>query len=328
MDQESYLASFKYEGDLVTGGVLDALSASKALSGIDSSIKFFVHQEMPELKEVDFPIPVKVQEGSWEALIPTDPVGWMKAIGSVGGIALSTYFVTAAKKMAEHDFKDKGLREVMKGAIACLQWLIRLGKHLGHLALNTVSEIDWSKAEENLIGVRNQAKQVLYLPTELFRRLAQCPKSILSGLASVIEVERTLVISLFVNKETVSVEIDIQHRSIFFHEQDDEEVLFPELTHQKLVELDGLVTRANVRTNSLGFLYQDHILSCYPASGNIVRFKEQMFLPCRVKGIIDRMDKFGSISEKKPKIIIQELNAIGGGGGQLGWDFGKDGEVE
>lgn len=305
MNTSDCIASFKFEGKLVEGGVLDAKAASRALAGIDSSIKFFVAQEIPELVAVDIPIPVKVQDGSWEALIPTDLLAWIK---TVGGIAATTYLATAAKKLAEHDFKDKGIKDVLRGAIDCIQWLIKIGKHVRHLALRNLKSAKLDM--EGFIGLLNEAKEVLYVPLAIFRRIQNCPKQILSDLASVVEVERSLRISILNSPTAVSVEISRTERFIFFDESDDTEILFPNLVHGQQVELDGVVTRGNEMANTIGFFYDGHVLTCSPRTGNIVRFKTHLFLTCKIFGVISREDRKGDITENRPKIIFEDLQVI------------------
>jgi len=70
----------------------------------------------------------------------------------------------------------------------------------------------------------------------------------------------------------------------------------------------GIVTRGNERTNSIGFLYNEHVLTCYPRHGSIVRFKPHMFLRCRIVGEITRLnDETGESDEPRPKIIFDDL---------------------
>lgn len=305
MPENEYLGSFKYEGKLVEGGILEASAAAKALSGIDSSLKFFVTQERPDLGAFTLPIPVKIQEGSWEALVPSDILGWIK---TAGGIALSTYLYAAAKKMAENDFKDKGLKDVFQKALVSMQWLIKLGKHLGHLAIRNLDQIKWDR--EGFIGVVNEAKEVLYIPIDIFKRLTACPKNILSDLVGVVEIERTLRINVYFEKETSSVEITKAERFVFFEESDSVEVLFPELIHGMQIELEGVVTRGNEMSNTIGFYYNGHILTCSPRKGSIVRYKSHLFLSCRIIGEITRANKNGVAVEHRPRIIFENLTIL------------------
>ena len=82
------------------------------------------------------------------------------------------------------------------------------------------------------------------------------------------------------------------------------EIEGPELEHGQNVVLQGEVTRGNEMSNTMGFSYQGHILTCYPESGSIVHFKPSLFLQCRIYGSITRLDEKGYLNSKKPKIIF------------------------
>ena len=74
---------------------------------------------------------MRIQKGSWQALIPSDIAGWLR----VGvGSAFTTYVITAAGRMAKHDFREVGLRDVFVEAFRGIQFTIRLGKHIGTLS--------------------------------------------------------------------------------------------------------------------------------------------------------------------------------------------------
>jgi hypothetical protein len=83
--------------------------------------------------------------------------------------------------------------------------------------------------------------------------------------------------------------------------------LFLELVHNQYVELDGHVSRANENTNTIGFVYKGHVLTCIPHQGNINIYKTQIFSNCVIKGYVDRIDAQGNIVEKKPRIKFIDL---------------------
>jgi len=73
------------------------------------------------------------------------------------------------------------------------------------------------------------------------------------------------------------------------------------------VLLEGFVTRGNEVANSIGFRYLDHILTCYPMSGSIVRFKSLLFTACAIEGSISRIDEHGHPNAHRPKIHFDKL---------------------
>jgi hypothetical protein len=76
------------------------------------------------------------------------------------------------------------------------------------------------------------------------------------------------------------------------------------------VTLHGEVTRGNETTNTMGFRYNEHILTASPKTGSIVRFKECLFLEADIFGSISRLDENGEIKAKRPKIIFTDIKPI------------------
>lgn len=70
-------------------------------------------------------------------------------------------------------------------------------------------------------------------------------------------------------------------------------------------------------TNTMGFWYKGHILTCIPISGSIVQFKSSLFLKCRIQGSISRRDDKGRIGTKKPKIIFTNITPLESDTGEL-----------
>jgi len=294
---------------MVAGGILDARSAANALHGIDSSLHYFIALENAELGALDIPLPVKIQEGSWEALIPDDILGWIKAIGGIAGIVGTTYLSAAAAQLAQNDFKDVTTKQILQKALKSIQNLISIGTHLGNLKFRNITGPTWDK--EGMIGIRNAKGEILYIPIHEFRKIESCPENILSKMASVVEEERTLVVGIRVGGLVNEVALTRKDRHIFYTDENDtEEPLFPDLTHGKRVALKGTVTRENGRANTLGFLYENHVLTCIPANGQIIPYKKHLFLHCLIKGTISRLDEKGRPIATRPKVIFDDLEIL------------------
>jgi hypothetical protein len=120
MDEEKYIGYLKYSGKLVEEGLLDAKKSAQALLGFDGAIRFFVDQQAPHLTQIDYELPVRVRQGTWEILIPKTIAQWIMA---GGGVVVTTYLSTAAKKMAEKDFDDVGIRDIFSKALKAMQWV-------------------------------------------------------------------------------------------------------------------------------------------------------------------------------------------------------------
>ncbi|MBS0632526.1 MAG: hypothetical protein JSS11_11470, partial [Verrucomicrobia bacterium] len=264
----------------------------------------FIAQERPELADVDIPVPVRIERGSWIADIP-DHAGTLIATG-FGVVALS-YLKKAAEKMAEKDFSDVGIKDVLLRSLKCIQWFIAVSKHLGHTNIRRATLV-WDKTD--FVGFLNDARQIIYVPVSYFKTLAATPVTLLSEAAGVVEAERKMVVAISENGQIHEVEVTKQERAIFADEEADDEILFPELVHGQMVDIDGVVTRGNEMTNTLGFWHRNHVLTCRPRKGSIVKHKKHLFLTCRLSGEITRLDKKGNPTELRPKIIFDSLESL------------------
>jgi len=306
MTTKECLGYVKYSGDSTKNGVIDARDAAKALTGFDNAVRHFVAQQKAPFG-LDFSIPVRIEEGSWVASIPQDIENYLK----IAGIAvLATYGSSAAKKIAENDFKDVSTKVILTKALQAIQWTIKIGKHLHSVAIKKVSGMKW-KGEDTVL-LPDSTGRYLEVPVSFFQMYLECPSSLLSDLVALVGTERQLAVGAQIGDILEEEVVTSNERSIFTIDDTlDEEELFPELTHGMAVVLEGVVTRGNEVTNSVGFRYQEHILNCEPRSGSIVRFKKHLFLPCKINGQISRADEKGRIVEKKPTIIFEKLTIIG-----------------
>ena len=157
------------------------------------------------------------------------------------------------------------------------------------------------------MGIPNDEGQYLFVPKGFLEWFVQAPKPLLADLAEVISTSRQLNVSLMFPDHVETVSVTQNDRHVFFLKEESEEMLFPDLKHGQHIELEGLVTRGNENANSIGFLYCEHILTCYPSTGSIVRFKPALFIECKITGTINRSDKFGNMSDPRPKIIFDDL---------------------
>jgi hypothetical protein len=302
--EKEVLGYFKLDGELVKDGFMDAKTSSEFLLGLDEVVRLLVHKQVPDLKDFDFEIPVRVNKGSWEALVGIV----VASTAAVGGAFALSYAKEAGKRAAENDWKDGGLKDVIKKSMEGVQWLIRIGKHQGDL---TKKKFDDAivKTETNEVGIRNADGVVLFIPKEFFDLYTDTPARVLSKVSAAIEVERKLVVGVKEEKGTfVDETVTMTQKYIFTQVEDDRDVvLFPEMVHDMPVELIGLVTRGNATANNMGFRYQEHILTCNPEKGSITKYKYAMFSKCRIVGRVDRRDEHGSPTAKRPKIEFTEL---------------------
>lgn len=293
--EEGQLGYVKYSGNLVKDGYLDARKSALALLGVDEAVRFFVFKQAPELKTTDFEFPVKVKKGSWEIVI--------------GGIFLA-YGAKAAQKMAENDFKDIGLKDVFKKALSAIQWMIRIGKHMGDVTIKKFESVKF-KDNNSLIGIKNSQGEFLYVPKEFLEFYASASPTLLKKISEVVEEERTLSVGIYDGNAVIEETVTRRHRQIFTNEVEEPgEVLFPELEHGQTVILEGELTRGNEMSNTVGVGYQGHILTGIPEVGSIVRFKPSLFLRCRVYGRVSREDEKGRLDARRPRIIFTRIESL------------------
>lgn len=302
MDKNEYIGYLRYHGELVKDGYLDARKAANALIGFDEVLRYFIHQESPRLQEIEFEIPVKIEKGSWLAFIPDTIQEWLL---TGGGIAGTTYLTTAAKKLAENDFKDVGIKDLFKKAFQGFYWVIKLATHIKTLKKSKFDNVKF-RNDNKEVGILNDSGEILYIPVEFLDFYTNCPDSLFAKISEIIEPERELEIGLSEKEETAPIKYS--DKEIFYVKKEEEdEIVLPELKHGDYVELIGHITRGNENSNTLGFLYENHILTCKPREGSIIRFKTNLFSNVLIKGIVDRLDKDGHFKEKKPRIEIMEL---------------------
>lgn len=299
------IGGLKLEGKLVENGVIDARAAADALAGFHEAFQHFMAEENKAFIDIEVPLPVEIRKGSWEAYIPTNILSWLV---TAAGLGATTYITAAAKKLADNGFKDETLTTLAQKALSLIQELIKAGKHLGHLNLSKVKNVRW---EGSNILIPNSSGEFLSIPADDWNKLARAPANILSKAAQVIEEERSLAIEIRIGGISTAVKITKKEKSIFTHKEEDEtDIQFPELTHGLKVAIEGFVTRENGRTKTLGFLYDNHIITCIPASGEILPYKRHLFMTCRMHGVISRSDETGQPNARKPKIIFTDLEVL------------------
>lgn len=306
-NSEKILAVIKYEGKLVEQGYLDARKSGEALVGIDELIRYFIYQENPQVKDFDFEIPVRVRKGSWETIFPEniDKV----ALGAFGLWMAGKYIGSALEEVAKNDFKDVSFKEIFKKAFKGIIYVIKLSKHLGTLAIKKFDNVQFGENNE-LVKIINDNGEELWIPVEVLELYSNCPQTVFNKLAKVIEEERELVVSI--NDENIIVEETItnKYKYIFTKTEDDDEIVLPELQHGEYVEIEGHITRGNEKSNTIGFLFQGHIITSYPNSGNIKQHKSKLFSNCLLKGFVDRLDKYGNVKEKRPRLKFIDIENL------------------
>jgi hypothetical protein len=301
------LAVIKYEGEKVREGYMDVRKSGEALIGLDEVIRHFIYEEHPSLINSEFEIPTRVNKGSITVIIPDDPYLWGGIV--LGGVAVKTYAGSFLETIAENDAKDLTTKNLCKKALTTAVNVIKLAKHLGTIVKRKFESVAFDQSNE-LVKVTNELGEDLWIPVDILEQYSNCPQAIFDKMTKLIEEERELYVSVFDGETVVEEVITTKHKNIFVKPDQEEEVVLPELKHGDTVALEGHCTRGNEKSNTIGFLYQGHIITCYPESGNINKYKQILFNNCRVRGIVERQDKHGKINEKRPRIKFYSLSSL------------------
>lgn len=291
----------KYSGDKVPHGVIDAASAGTALIGLDEAIRYFNEKQSPDFAKLDYEIPIRTEGGSWLAVV----------LATVGGAFALSYAKKAGEKMAENDFKDVGLKDVLKMSMNAIQNFAKLVKHTRKPRDWETASLIWRNANTE-VGIRNDKGEILFIPTEQFHWFASLPPRLISRMTSVVRAERRLSIGVRHDGDIEEVQINETEMHFFSEEAvaEQEEFLFPDLEHGTQVRLEGRLIRGNEAANSIGLEYQGHVLNCVPEQGNIRRYKKALFLKCVVEGTITRLTKQRMVAEKRPTIIVAKVTPL------------------
>lgn len=289
---------FIYEGLGVKEGIIDARAGGLALLGIDECIRYFAERENPILQKYSYELPVQTKKGSWEVLL----------IGAVS-IFGAAYLKKSAEKMAENDFKDIGLKDVLKKSAQAVVYLIKLIKHKkGELDLNR-EKFSWDMNRKVAI-IKNDSGDELEVPAEYIKWYASLPQNALKNIAYGVRDDITLTIGAQTDEHVYLTTEIRENEKIFFGYPDEEnpaEFLFPEFRDGDGVMIRGRLTRGNEQTNSVGVEHQGHVLNCIPEAGNINRYKPLLFTNCLIKGTVTRFPRGGAKPERKPTIIISSI---------------------
>lgn len=309
---EKYIGYLRYTGKSVEDGLLDVRKSAEALTGYDEILRYFLIKEDPRLLGYEFEIPVRIKQGSWDVVIPE----LAKIILSPKGIAY-TYLTVTATKAAQDGLFSTGAAKDIKGtfraAIKSAQWMIRIGSRIGMLK-KKLGEVKVSSPDGDVL-VPDQKDGLLKVPQKYFDLFIECPNRLFSKNAKLVDEDRVLEIGVFDAGKEERVSIKEEDKRYYYAESEDEDILFPELVDGQHVELEGIITRGNEKSNTVGFEYNEHILTCVPKDGNIAAYKNKIishqkdhFFPkVKMIGVVDRVSVKEEFKENRPRIIFSDI---------------------
>lgn len=304
MENENYVGYLKFYGKNIENGIIQADIAGQALIGFDECIRFFNKKQNPEIILYDYKIPVITEKGSW--------VVWV--LGSMAGIFGTAYLKKAGEKMAEKDFQDIGFSDIFRKSLLALKNLVDLIKHKkGNINWENEDFHIEQKNDSFFVSIKNESGESILIPIEQLEWFKNIPKKSLEKIVQGVMIGQSLSIGVRNENENFdSTSITNEEKSLFLSSEEDEqeEVIFPELVHGETTQLEGKLVRGNEKTNSLGFEYKGVILNCHPTKGSIRQYKSSLFLKCKIYCYINRHEKSDLILDKKPTLHIERVEPL------------------
>lgn len=307
MESENYVGYLKFYGKNIENGIIQADIAGQALIGFDECIRFFNKKQNPEIILYDYKIPVITEKGSWVVWV----LGSMAGMTGVFGTA---YLKKAGEKMAEKDFQDIGFSDIFRKSLLALKNLVDLIKHKkGNINWENEDFHIEQKNDSFFVSIKNESGESILIPIEQLEWFKNIPKKSLEKIVQGVMVGQSLSIGVRNENENFdSTSITNEEKSLFLSSEEDEqeEVIFPELVHGETTQLEGKLVRGNEKTNSLGFEYKGVILNCHPTKGSIRQYKSSLFLKCKIDCYINRHEKSDLILDKKPTLHIERVEPL------------------
>lgn len=288
MENENYVGYLKFYGKNIENGIIQADIAGQALIGFDECIRFFNKKQNPEIILYDYKIPVITEKGSWVVWV-------LGSMAGMAGIFGTAYLKKAGEKMAEKDFQDIGFSDIFRKSLLALKNLVDLIKHKkGNINWENEDFHIEQKNDSFFVSIKNESGESILIPIEQLEWFKNIPKESLEKIVQGVMVGQSLSIGVRNENENFdSTSITNEEKSLFLSSEEDEqeEVIFPELVHGETTQLEGKLVRGNEKTNSLGFEYKGVILNCHPTKGSIRQYKSSLFLKCKIDCYINRHEK-------------------------------------
>jgi hypothetical protein len=307
MENENYVGYLKFYGKNIENGIIQADIAGQALIGFDECIRFFNKKQNPEIILYDYKIPVITEKGSWVVWV-------LGSMAGMAGIFGTAYLKKAGEKMAEKDFQDIGFSDIFRKSLLALKNLVDLIKHKkGNINWENEDFHIEQKNDSFFVSIKNELGESILIPIEQLEWFKNIPKKSLEKIVQGVMIGQSLSIGVRNENENFdSTSITNEEKSLFLSSEEDEqeEVIFPELVHGETTQLEGKLVRGNEKTNSLGFEYKGVILNCHPTKGSIRQYKSSLFLKCKIYCYINRHEKSDLILDKKPTLHIERVEPL------------------
>lgn len=293
----------KYSGELVKDWSFDMRKSAEALIWFDEMLRYFISKEEPLLSNVKFELPVNINKGSWEIVL----FAW-----------LWPFIVSFANKAWKDWFLEtwpaKDWYKILQWALSSIKWIIRIRNHVWEKD----KTINWVKiGKNNEILIPNESWEYISVPKKIYDYYKEFPEKIFQKNTKLIEKDRILEIWSIENWEMKEVKITENEKN-YFYEEDENEIVLPELVDWEYVELEGEITRTTESTNNIWLKYKWHTLICKPQDKSLAFFKDKIvsfdethfFSKVIIKGFVNRINNEWWFKEKKPTIFFIDIENI------------------
>jgi hypothetical protein len=300
---DDFLGYIRIDGPDIEAGHVDFQSISHIIVGTEKILTHFLSKYDSSINDrVEVNFPVEVRQGCWEILIPVSA-----AAALLVGRPLSAYLTEAAKELAKNDVGDKTTKEVLVSAIRSAQTAIKIAKHLG--TMKHKHDLTATVKNAQHITIKNSQGREIIVSKKDLEDYQTTPKDLFSDISYPAVDERSVHIGYIDRGTPTDQAITSDDRGIFYPDDDEKEELFPELEHGQTVDIEGKVTRGNQRTNTIGFEYKGHILTCSPINNYVSNFLQAHYRKCIMHGIVSRQNEVGE-DIGRPRIYFTSLNVV------------------
>lgn len=307
-----------FTGASVKDGRVDLEKTVRYLKGLEKALKYHINKVNPDFAAQNYSVEVRLRPGS----LVTDIMSLVVASGAVGAVSvgLGAYLKGAGEQLGKNDVGESTSKEVAKDALSAMMTTMKIAKHRGSMMLGKAFKPEETKVidAENIILVNSKGQElrVTKAQLDLYR---ETPKNEFRDMTSLIDRDT----SMYIGNEPLdqgeipasAVSINFSEKYVFDDRDDevDSKLIFPELTQDAVVTLEGELTRGNGRSNTLGFSYSGRILKCVPYGTDSVKdMRDMLFGFVRIKARVDRRStaKGSEAILIKPFLRIMEIEKL------------------
>lgn len=301
----------KYSWSSVDEWAFDMKKSAEALLWFDEMLRYFISKEEPLLSNINFEIPVNIKKGSWEISL-IEWIAWISATAYLTAIA-----TTAWKEWLLETWPIKDVKKIFKSALEWIKWVISIRNHRQD-KLRKLEHLKF-RNDNTEIWIPNNNWDYLFVPKKYYDLYSQFPEKIFYRNTKLIEKDRVLEIwSIEPDWKISNIKITENEKYYFYDDEDNNEVILPELIHWDHVELEGEITRTTESTNTIWLKYNWHTLVCKPIDKSLAYFKDKIvsgnethfFSKVKMIWVVDRINNEWDFKEKKPMILFSDIQNI------------------